>query len=840
MINERTSPNVQIRKLTLILLLLLFVFLFSSKVLLAVSSYGPQIKTSSYILSRSLISRSVGQGNIFYDSLRIDNLRNSQISVSFSTSTNLGDVISLNSSTLNIGPLANKTLNFLIIGKSIGNYSGTLEIQGDITQSIPVNISVTEQSFNAPILLDSQSSKNTFNLGGNISFSLDVEKLKPTDVYGAVFNYTLSDKNNNSYFLGSEILNITSSFQLLKTFAVPENASKGDYILTTVLSYDNTEVTNELPLALKIAFLHIMVFNFIPMWLLLVIVGTIFAGALGYIFVKRFIDKRKKYRMELDLKTLPKKTPGFFYLGKVAEKNHDVFFDPLKLKTHSIVAGATGGGKSITAQVIIEEALMNKVAVIVFDPTAQWSGMLRKCTDKKMLAYYPRFGLKEADAKAFKGNVREVKDAREYIDIKKHMNPGEIQIFSLNKLQPKDMDVFVSNVIRGIFESDPQEAQDLKLILVFDEVHRLLSKFGGSGEGFLQIERACREFRKWGMGVMLVSQVLADFVGEIKANISTELQMRTRDEGDLNRIKTKYGEDFLQSLVKASVGVGMFVNPAYNHGKPFFINFRPILHNTRRLSDEELDKYNKYNDVLDDLEYQIEQLEQLKVDAFDFKMELKLMKDKLMSGNFSVVEIYLEGLKPRITKEWQKLGRTPQKRQLKLVSQEEIQKSVAEAQKSRAAFEKDEAVKSAKEAANKKPEEKKENLDAKIVNPLTFDNGAMVSSLKELKDLLPNLPDDIFATHVNAQKNDIGKWIADNFGDNSINAIKTKPEMIKALLKIKPAATPAPAPATPAQPATSATTPATPAQPAPAPAKPAAKKTARKAPVRRKATRKKK
>jgi len=103
----------------------------------------------------------------------------------------------------------------------------------------------------------------------------------------------------------------------------------------------------------------------------------------------------------------------------------------------------------------------------------------------------------------------------------------------------------------------------LKVILVFDEVHRLLSKFGGSGEGFLQVERACREFRKWGMGVMLVSQVLSDFVGEIKANISSEVQMRTRDEGDLNRIKTKYGGDFLQSLVKASVGVGMFVNPAY-------------------------------------------------------------------------------------------------------------------------------------------------------------------------------------------------------------------------------------------------------------------------------------
>ena len=147
-----------------------------------------------------------------------------------------------------------------------------------------------------------------------------------------------------------------------------------------------------------------------------------------------------------------------------------------------------------------------------------------------MLSYYPKFGLKEGEARAFKGNVRQIKDARQVIDIKKHMNPGQIQIFSLNKLKPQEMDIFVANVVREIFNSDPQEAPNLKLILVFDEVHRLLAKFGGSGEGFLQIERACREFRKWGMGVMLVSQVLADFVGEIKANISTEAQMRTRDE----------------------------------------------------------------------------------------------------------------------------------------------------------------------------------------------------------------------------------------------------------------------------------------------------------------------
>ena len=35
----------------------------------------------------------------------------------------------------------------------------------------------------------------------------------------------------------------------------------------------------------------------------------------------------------------------------------------------------------------------------------------------------------------------------------------------------------------------------------------------------------------------------------------------------------------------------MFQNAEYNRGRPYFINFRPILHSTRRLPDEELEKY---------------------------------------------------------------------------------------------------------------------------------------------------------------------------------------------------------------------------------------------------------
>jgi len=64
----------------------------------------------------------------------------------------------------------------------------------------------------------------------------------------------------------------------------------------------------------------------------------------------------------------------------------------------------------------------------------------------------------------------------------------------------------------------------------------------------------------------------------------------------------------LKSLVRAEVGVAMFQNAEYNRGRPYFINFRPILHNTRRLPDEELDKYNNYNEIVDDLNIRLSSL----------------------------------------------------------------------------------------------------------------------------------------------------------------------------------------------------------------------------------------
>ena len=641
-------------------------------------------RAEDFWVSTKEIRKEVRQNTFIEETIGLYNFKTTNMDLIFTLSPEIKNFIELDKSALSVNPDSFTNLVLTIYGtKPLGVYNGTLTIAGDLDLVIPIIITIVEKKFPVEVLLSEiDLFNNIVQPGENLKYKLSLQNLLRDQSYKVSLKSVIKDSEGVVYNIEEYDSEIQNSLTLLKEINIPANVSEGEYVLEIEARYLNLLSRST---ASFIVSRPIYLYSFfgIPLWVMIMIISFLSFVSLNFLLYRKYEERKKRYRVEVDYATLPHPGEKVVKLGLVAESKHPAYYELERLTTHAIVAGATGMGKSISAQVIIEEALMNDIAVIVFDPTAQWSGMLRKCDDKKMMSFYSKFGLKESDARGFKGNVRQVVNARQIIDINKHINPGQIQIFSLNKLDPKDIDFFIANVIRQVFKSDPKESPTLKVLVVFDEVHRLLSKFGGSGEGFLQIERACREFRKWGIGVMLISQVLNDFVGEIKANINTEVQTRTLEESDLERIKTKYGEGFLKSLVRAEVGVAMFQNAEYNRGRPYFINFRPILHSTRRLPDEELEKYNRYNDLVDDLADQMLQLEKEGIDIFDLKMELKLIKDKIMSGSFSVVEIYLEGLKPRIEKEWEKLGKKPKPRLLELANEEDVKKAVEDAKKER-------------------------------------------------------------------------------------------------------------------------------------------------------------
>ena len=267
------------------------------------------------------------------------------------------------------------------------------------------------------------------------------------------------------------------------------------------------------------------------------------------------------------------------------------------------------------------------------------------------MSIYSKYGLKPENAKSYKTNIIVVEDANsltdEELDIRQYMKPGEITVFVMSKLSSAELDKFVRRSIKSIFSIQWPEAKTLKALIVYDEMHRLLPKYGGKG-GYLELERGCREFRKWGLGLFMISQVLADFKGAIKANVANEIQLRTKYNGDIQRIKQRYGPDYAMRVAKLTVGAGLIQNPEYNEGKPWFIQFRPLLHDTGRLSNEELDVYMGLKKSIDEIASKVTKMKAKGQNTYDLEIELNMARTKLQQGVFKMSETYIQSLKARL------------------------------------------------------------------------------------------------------------------------------------------------------------------------------------------------
>jgi hypothetical protein len=727
--------------------------------ILVMSSICIAQPSDDYMIAPRTIEGEVEVGGVFKQALMVRNTGDSELSFKLFLTGNITDIAAIDSASFVLRPQKEGKIIFNAFGDEFlaeeidsfpAVYSGSIDVLGDILARIPVKIMFYEEGREeaGSLVVSIKPLKKDITIGRKLKYVVDLKNVYVKRQFDVNLTHNLLILNkalnrtsgeirfqpediNVSISMYEENFTIRRSFSVPKDYLVNKSYLPGEYVVLVRASYLNFTSETAAFFDFEQPWLKRKVLGPIRTWMIVLLLSLALLGYIAYRIIKSEMERKKRFHAKLDFKEVPKEGPRSIFIGMIAETKKRAYFDMDVLTVHSIVAGSTGGGKSIAAQDIVEECLIKGAAVVVFDPTAQWSGMLRKCTDKKMLSFYGPMGMKAKEARPFPGNIRAIFDAREIIEIQKYWKSGEIQVFTTNTLDPKDYDLFVANTVRQIFKSNLQEYRGLRFMLVYDEIHRILPKFGGSGQGFVQIERGCREFRKWGIGILLVSQVLSDFVGQIKANINTNVQMKTRDESDLSRIKMNYGEEYIHALIKAPVGSGMVQNSAWNRGKPYYVTFRPILHSVVRLSDEELEQYNKFNDVVDDIEFQLEQLDSEGQDTFDLKLELKLCRDKIKSGNFNMVQIYLDGLTPRVDKLWTKIGRKPKKLERKLVDLEELQAEfeAAKAEKEQAA-KKEEAK--AEAAGEKKEEKKEEKMDPEMVKANIESMGQLAGQVRGL------------------------------------------------------------------------------------------------------------
>jgi hypothetical protein len=538
-----------------------------------------------------------------------------------------------------------------------GIYNGVITLaSAGTTQKITVILRV---EYEREKLLDIKidTIKKEVIPGDSLKYQVTLYNLGLTKRIDVFLNYTVrSVETDNIIAVDKETMAVETSLSFIRNLHIPEVTEPGLYTIEALAWYENKTASSVASFSVvKPPWIFSLLVSIFTNWMTYIILFiAIPSFYLGWkLYEKWKLRKiRGRYIKHINPKKLPSKG---LLIGKVEETKINAFIDESKLTTHMIIAGGTGSGKTVAGMDIAEECLKKGIPVIVFDPTVQWTGFVRSCKDKSMLSLYGKFGIKQEEARGFKGTIVQVKDPFLKIEVDKYIKEGEITVFTLNKLTPDQLDYFIGKTIDYMFTVPWKESKQIKALIIFDEVHRLLPKYikktgisVGEGGGYIAVERACREFRKWGLGLMMISQVLLDFKGAIRAVIATETQMRTKYEGDIERIKTKYGWEYSTSIPKLEVGVGMIQNPEYNEGKPWFIRFRPLLHDTFRMTEEELSQYDDYMKEIEDLNKKIKDLKDKNVDTYDMELETSLALEKVKTAQMSMAETYIDSVKSRI------------------------------------------------------------------------------------------------------------------------------------------------------------------------------------------------
>ncbi len=591
------------------------------------------------------VQMDLGEENTY--ALWVTNNLNSNLNVSISIIGTINKFVSMGRSTLTVGPRKEEITNIYVKipnDAEPGTYTGQLSIIGNNkTQTIPVTIVV---SLKGEVYLDVVVKALDKKVGINetAKFYITLYDMGLNKRFNANLGYLIKEYETDKIIYEeneTKFIQSTQSFQ--KNIDLSNvNITVGRYWFEVRVKYGINSASQQDDFEVIKSFWTTKRIN---MTIIIVLTTT---SVVSILYTrKRYIQwklGKARYIFPLDFNKLPK---GRVWLGKIAETAKKAYFDMNDLRTHVLTAGATGSGKSVSATIFVEELLREKIPVIVFDPTAQWTGFVRPCRDPNLLKYYKEFGLNINETRPYTGMIYEITDPNVNINFKKYMNPGEVTVFTLNRLKPGQYDVAVKNIIDTIFAQGWEESTKLKMVVVFDEVHRLLERYGGTG-GYISLERACREFRKWGIGLIMVSQVLSDFKEAIKGNVLTEVQLHTKSLGDLSRIEKKYGLDYVKRVTKLEVGTGMIQNPKYNDGRPWFVAFRPTFHEPHKIPDVELETYKEYASLIDIIEMNIEAIEKSGKDVFDLKTELKLAKDKLKKGRFRMAKIYIDSLRKHL------------------------------------------------------------------------------------------------------------------------------------------------------------------------------------------------
>ncbi len=226
---------------------------------------------------------------------------------------------------------------------------------------------------------------------------------------------------------------------------------------------------------------------------------------------------------ELNEKSIIESARDGIYIGDEPEFKLPVFLNfESTINNHMFVVGMTGSGKSyFLKNLLMKMNLIYGYTAIVLDFTGEYKE-------------FAEFALaEEAD-----------------LESSLHVCSGGVIYANLSLMKDgdriKSAETYLSNIIDA---SSLHEHKNCKRFVILDEAWKLL-KINNT------LERLIREGRKYGVGVIMASQMLVDLDRTVIDNVATILAFRLQDKHSLNNLAKNYNlsQNTIKSIQNLDVG----------------------------------------------------------------------------------------------------------------------------------------------------------------------------------------------------------------------------------------------------------------------------------------------
>jgi len=261
-----------------------------------------------------------------------------------------------------------------------------------------------------------------------------------------------------------------------------------------------------------------------------------------------------------------------FELGKIPHSNI-----PLKaqfndmLEYHTAILGATGTGKTELAFDIIRKAISNQTKVFCVDFTGEYFPRLSDCNPIKL-------GLDETQAKELQKRLFDVETGQfsagdERRALEKFVNeirPGiEKQVDQF--LQPEDASLGIFELeeiantkatlratelyLSTLFKWARENRKGRKILLVLEEAHTIIPEMNLFGHDRVEtgavvgrMAQIALQGRKYGVGLLLISQRTALVSKSLLSQCNTVLAFAMHDETGLNYLTTVFNSEHVSAI----------------------------------------------------------------------------------------------------------------------------------------------------------------------------------------------------------------------------------------------------------------------------------------------------